>query len=354
MVRQVAALAGAGLLANAVAVVRLLSKVRGVTTRNSWFATKWTVGDQLLDVVWTRTPCKSLARAMSSPLRSVRPERTGVSANEQLEVNEVGSSYTNIDDLDDWYSRTSVVLSRAIRAGLPVAVDGDTASTSVRGLLDSVRANYSFDVKMVPPRYLSGRGQLIDVDFDDVPWATALLTVWMAAVYVVDPTITPLSYTLLAPWMHAGFGHIWQNLLVFVVLGVGVERRVGSVAFGAFAVLIPYLALYLPVALEYGGLSRGASGLTMSLTGYAVPVLIVGLAQRIESFELDAREVAVGLGMFLVLLYLIVDAWVTVRRFVGIEPRPDGVSVSSHLTGLVLGLLWFGWRGWRHGMSDEA
>lgn len=51
------------------------------------------------------------------------------------------------------------------------------------------------------------------------------------------------------------------------------------------AVMIPYLALYLPVVLGYGGLSRGASGLTMALTGYAIPVLLVVLAKRVDSFE---------------------------------------------------------------------
>ena len=120
---------------------------------------------------------------------------------------------------------------------------------------------------------------------DDVPWVTFALAAGMVVVYLVSPAITPLSYTLLAPWMHAGFGHIWQNLLVFVVLGAWVEHRVGWLTYLFFAVMIPYLALYLPVVFEYGGLSRGASGLTMALTGYMVPVLLVGLAERIESFD---------------------------------------------------------------------
>jgi membrane associated rhomboid family serine protease len=152
--------------------------------------------------------------------------------------------------------------------------------------------------------------------------------------------------------MHGGFNHIWQNLLVFVLLGTWVERRIGWVTFLFFAVTIPYLALYLPVMFKYGGLSRGASGLTMALTGYVVPVLLVDLTRRIESFEFDAKEVAVGLGILLVLVYLTTDTWMTVQRFVGLEPRPDGVAVGSHATGLVLGVLWFGWRAFRHGLND--
>lgn len=190
------------------------------------------------------------------------------------------------------------------------------------------------------------------VTIDDIPWVTFILTLWMGAIHLASPAITPLSYTVLAPWMHGGFNHMWQNLVVFVLIGAWVERRVGWITFLFFAVMIPYLALYLPVVFNYGGLSRGASGLTMSLTGYVVPVLLVVLAGHIKSLEFDVREVTVGLGILLVLVYLTADAWVTVQRFAGLEPRPDGVAVSAHATGLVLGVLWFGWRALRHGLAD--
>ena len=147
----------------------------------------------------------------------------------------------------------------------------------------------------------------------------------MGVIYLVSPAITPLSYTVLAPWMHSGVDHLWQNLLVFVLLGVWVEKRVGWPTFLLFSVMIPYIALYLPVVFQYGGLSRGASGLTMALAGYVVPVLFVVLAGRIESFDFDAKEMAFGLGILLVLAYLTTDAWVTVQRFAGLNQRPDGL-----------------------------
>ena len=187
---------------------------------------------------------------------------------------------------------------------------------------------------------------------DDIPWVTFTLTLVMGAIHLASPAITPLSYIFLAPWMHAGFNHIWQNLLLFVVLGAWIERRVGWVTFLIFTVTIPYLALYLPVVFRYGGLSRGASGLTMALTGYVIPVLLVVLAERIESIEFEAREVIVVSGGFLVLVYLTADAWVTVQRFVSLKPLPDNVAVSAHITGLVLGVLWFSWRLLRHGLKD--
>lgn len=172
----------------------------------------------------------------------------------------------------------------------------------------------------------------------------------MAVIYLIEPPATPVTYTVLAPWMHADWTHLSQNLLVFVVLGVWVEYRMGWMTYLCAALLIPYLALYLPVVLGYGGLSRGASGLTMALTGYAIPVLLVSLVERIDAGAFEARQVAVWVGLVLFVTYLAVDSWLTVQRFIGLAPHPDGVSVASHFTGLTLGVLWFCWRAWRHGL----
>ena len=174
----------------------------------------------------------------------------------------------------------------------------------------------------------------------------------MTVVYLLDPVITELTYISLAPWMHAGWSHFCNNLLIFILLGVWTERRLGWLTFLFFAFPIPYLSLYAPVAFGYDGLSRGASGLTMALTGYAVPVLLTTLIKRLESFDPNWREVGhVGLHL-LVVSYLITDAFVTVKRFIGFSPRPEGVAVSAHFTALALGVLWFAWRGYRHGVFD--
>jgi membrane associated rhomboid family serine protease len=193
---------------------------------------------------------------------------------------------------------------------------------------------------------------LVNQLVDDIPWITLALAVGMGIIHIVSPAVTPLSYTVLAPWMHAGFNHISQNLILFVLLGAWIERRVGWATFLFSAVTIPYIALYLPVVFEYGGLSRGASGLTKMLAGYAIPVLFVNLARRTESFEFNWREIAVGFVTLCFLSYLLAGGWLTVQRFVGLEPRPDSVAVPAHLTGLVLGILWFSWRAFRHGLTD--
>ncbi|QLG63210.1 rhomboid family intramembrane serine protease [Halorarum salinum] len=174
----------------------------------------------------------------------------------------------------------------------------------------------------------------------------------MLLVYVVNPAIAELSYIFLAPWMHSGWPHFWNNLFIFVPLGAWVENRVGWLTFLTFAIMIPYLALSAPVAFGYGELSRGASGLTMAVSGYIVPVSLTNLSERLDSISLERRELFVWGLKLLIVLYLAADAYMTVKRFFGFEPRPDGVAVSAHFTGLVTGLLWFAWRGGRHGIFD--
>lgn len=195
------------------------------------------------------------------------------------------------------------------------------------------------------------------MNFDDLPWATALLTVWMIGLYLLDPFLdTGIKYFFLSPWMHSGFNHFWNNMAFFIPLGVYVERRVESRPFLVFAALIPYLALHLPVVWSIGSLSQGVSGLTKALTGYTVLALLVDFFGKLDGFadfELDWWEVAVALMVLLVLVFLTMNSLETVQRFAGFEPSPDGVSVASHFVGLVLGILWFGWRGWRHGVFDE-
>ncbi|SIS18968.1 rhomboid family intramembrane serine protease [Natronorubrum thiooxidans] len=191
---------------------------------------------------------------------------------------------------------------------------------------------------------------------DVVPWATALLTVWMVGLYLLDPVPdTTAKYFFLSPWMHSGWSHFWNNMAFFIPLGIYAERRVDSIPFLAFAVLIPYLALHVPPLWGLGGWSQGASGLTKALTSYAIPALLVGFSGQLEDlsdFEFDWQEVAVAVLMLLATVFLTVNGWATVQRFAGLESSPDGVSVGSHFFGLVFGMLWFAWRAMRHGLVD--
>lgn len=191
-------------------------------------------------------------------------------------------------------------------------------------------------------------GEVVNTDYVPRAPVTPALTVWMVALYLISPELSSGSiYFFLSPWMHAGWSYLWQNLLVFVVLGVWVENRVWWPEYLAFTIIIPYFALHIPAVFGFGNYAWGASGLTMALTGYAIPVLLVGLIERAEGFEFEWQEVSIWLLMFFAAMYLSFDAWVTVQRFLGNVPRQEGVAVGAHLTGLVLGFLWVGYRALR-------
>lgn len=183
---------------------------------------------------------------------------------------------------------------------------------------------------------------------------TFSIAIGMVIVYLVDPPITSMSYVFLAPWMHAGFDHLWQNLLVFLLLGVWIENRVGSIPYLGFVWWAPYLSLYLPVVFDFGGLSRGASGLTKALGGFVGLVMFVGFSRRLQTLEYDWRPILTTVIHFLILVFLGVYILQSVERFFYLSPRPQGVSVASHFTGLVLGWLWFGYRGLRYGIFSES
>lgn len=194
------------------------------------------------------------------------------------------------------------------------------------------------------------------MDIEDVPWATAILTVIVTALYLYDPALdTLIAYYFLSPWTHGGLEHFWNNMVFLIPLGIYVERRVGSPWFLAFSLLCPYFALHLSVLLGISGLTEGASGLTKALTGYAIPVLFAGFVHRLaglKDFDGKWREVVVAVVTLVALVILLWSARLTVLRFVGRESVPGYVSVGAHLLGLVAGLVWFGWRASRHGFAD--
>lgn len=204
--------------------------------------------------------------------------------------------------------------------------------------------------------YLSDKGQLVIVEIEEVPWATAILTVIVTMLYLYDPALdTLIAYYFLSPWTHGGLEHLWNNIVFLIPLGIYVERRVGSPWFLAFSLLCPYFALHLSVLLGISGLTEGASGLTKALTGYAIPVLFAGFVHRLDGlrdFDGKWRELVVAVVTLVALAILLRSALLTVLRFAGRESVPGYVSVGAHFLGLVAGMVWFGWRASRHGIAD--
>lgn len=124
----------------------------------------------------------------------------------------------------------------------------------------------------------------------------------------------------LAPFLHAGFGHLMANSVPLLVLGImaairGVGRFIGA---SVIIVLVSGVGVWLTSPPTY--ITVGASGLVFGYFGY---VVARGLFDR-HSFD-------IALGVVVAVLYYSL-LW-------GVLPNEPGVSWQGHLFGLIGGVL---------------
>jgi membrane associated rhomboid family serine protease len=132
--------------------------------------------------------------------------------------------------------------------------------------------------------------------------------------------LTSLPGVLVAPFLHAGFGHLMANTIPFVVLGWMVMWRRTSDLFVVF--LASAIASGLGVWLLGGAhtLHLGLSGVIFGFLGF---LLARGYYER------SAGAIAVALGAFLLYGGIL---W-------GVLPLQQGVSWQGHLFGFVGGVV---------------
>jgi len=132
--------------------------------------------------------------------------------------------------------------------------------------------------------------------------------------------ISGLSGVLLAPFLHASFGHLVGNTVPFVILG-GVIALTEGMRLAVVTALVALVAGFGTWAIAPGGSTTvGASGIVF---GYAAYLIGRGLfSRRLLQLAIGA---AVGLAFGLTLLYSLV-------------PR-SGISWQDHLFGAVGGIL---------------
>ena len=125
---------------------------------------------------------------------------------------------------------------------------------------------------------------------------------------------------VLAPFLHAGFGHLLGNTVPFVVLGavVALGGLLRVVAVTGIVVLVAGLGTWL--AGQAGTVHLGASGVVF---GYAAYLLVRGLYSR------RALHLVVG--------FVVLAVYGTTLLF-GFVPTP-GVSWQGHLFGAIGGVL---------------
>jgi membrane associated rhomboid family serine protease len=134
-------------------------------------------------------------------------------------------------------------------------------------------------------------------------------------------SVLGLGNVFLAPFLHAGFGHLLANTVPFIILGLLVLLQRGTQGFGA-VVAISALVSGLGVWL-FGGahtIHLGASGVIFGFFGF-----LLGSAWH----ERSARALVVAL---LVVVFYGGMIW-------GVLPGQQGISWLAHLFGLIGGLL---------------
>ena len=124
---------------------------------------------------------------------------------------------------------------------------------------------------------------------------------------------------LIAPLLHAGFGHLIANTLSLVVLGTTMLHLYPTAAFRVLPAVYlgPGIAVWL---FARDGNHVGASGLVYGLVSY---VFVAGLIRR------DRRAVAASL---LVAFMYGTAVW-------GVLPLQEGVSWETHLAATLIGAL---------------
>jgi membrane associated rhomboid family serine protease len=154
-------------------------------------------------------------------------------------------------------------------------------------------------------------------------WAvevTDLLPFFDSDRYGIQPrSASGLWGIVLAPFLHAGFGHLLLNSLPFVILG-GIVLLGGVAVFWKVTAFVT-LAGGLGVWLFAGSFSNhlGASGLIFGYLGF---ILGRGCFERSLPWVLTACAILIGYGGLL---------W-------GVLPLQAGVSWQGHLFGLLAGI----------------
>ena len=138
--------------------------------------------------------------------------------------------------------------------------------------------------------------------------------------YGIQPrTVSGLDGILFAPFLHAGFGHLLSNSLVFAVLGV---IAFVAVSLGRFLAVILFTALSSGLGAWVFGdpntLVIGASGVIFGLLGF---LLFRGLAERSPG--------AITVSIMMLLIYG--------GTISGILPGTPYVSWQAHLFGFLGG-----------------
>lgn len=181
------------------------------------------------------------------------------------------------------------------------------------------------------------------------PWTKKLLIANVVVFFVV--VLTPLAFVYLAlvprdvlfrPWtpisymfVHAGFWHIFMNMLLLFFFGPPIESRIGSDAFIRFYVACGLGGALLSFLFAFNHSVVGASGAVM------------GVMVAFAMYWPDAQIYIWGIfpvpAKFLVSVLVVLDLYGAVQASPG-----DSVAHFAHLGGVAIAIAYVKWWQPRH------
>jgi membrane associated rhomboid family serine protease len=155
----------------------------------------------------------------------------------------------------------------------------------------------------------------------------------------------PIAY--LRPWtvvtymfLHAGFGHLFFNMLGVFFFGPRLELKIGASAFLRLYFLAGIGGALFQAAFATAAPMVGASG--------AVYAVLVGFAYYYPRETILLFPIPIP-----VQAWLLVSAYVVMSLYQGITSSGSGVAHFAHLGGAAVGFAFLRWWEWRRGAGKR-
>jgi membrane associated rhomboid family serine protease len=186
------------------------------------------------------------------------------------------------------------------------------------------------------------------------PWVQRILiaNVLMFFVTATSPGLfrdlafyPPIAY--LRPWtvvtymfLHAGFGHLFFNMLGIFFFGPRLEMRIGGSSFVRLYFLAGIGGALFQTAFATAAPMVGASG--------AVYAVLVGFAYYYPRETILLFPIPIPIQA-----WLLVSGYVVLSLYEGITSTGSGVAHFAHLGGAAVGFGYLKWSEWRRGSAKR-
>ena len=137
---------------------------------------------------------------------------------------------------------------------------------------------------------------------------------------IVPRSIAHLSGILIAPFLHASWGHLFSNIFPFIIFGTLVGLKSARQFFFLFCLFVISTGLLVWLFARGHSLHIGMSGVIYALWGY---LLVYGFVRR--------QIIPLFISLFMLFYYG--------GLVFGVFPTHIGISFESHLMGALVGAI---------------